>query len=342
MTNKHMKAWVLEKFGIDHLKLTEIGIPEIKSDELLIKVSAVSLNFRDKAVVEGFYDPNALANGPFIPVSDAVGTVVALGNEVKRFQGGDRVMTHFHSKWIDGARKQNEGEFTYGSPLPGGLAEYMVLHEDGAITVPDYLSNEEAATLPIAALTAWFALRNVGNLVKGNTVLIQGTGGVSIFAIQIANAMGLNAIVLTSSDEKAETVLSLGAKHVLNYHKIPDWENEVLKLTDNKGVDEVLEVVGGDINKSISSLKVDGTVALIGFLIGGADLHLNMLPVLGKQIRIQGIATGHRKAFEEMCAFFEQYHIRPLIEKIYSFENAIEAFKQIGNGAMGKLTIKVR
>ncbi len=153
--------------------------------------------------------------------------------------------------------------------------------------------------------------------------------------------MGVRAIVLTSSDEKAETVLALGAKHVLNYNKIPNWENEVLKLTGNRGVDEVLEVVGGDINKSIASLKIDGLIALIGFLSGGAHLSLNMFPVLGKQLRIQGIATGHRKAFEEMCAFFELHNIRPVIEKVYPFENAVNAFTDIGKGAIGKLAIKV-
>jgi NADPH:quinone reductase-like Zn-dependent oxidoreductase len=339
MKNQNMKAWRLGAFGIDHLKLDEVNVPAPGPNDLLIRVGAVSLNFRDKALIDGYYDPNALANGPLIPVSDAAGAVVATGENVTRFAVGDRVTTHFHSKWLDGVRKPDEGAFTYGGPLPGGLAEYMILHEDGAVATPGYLSDEEAATLPIAALTAWFALNNAGNIQKGDTILIQGTGGVSIFAIQIARAMGVNTIVTTSTDEKAEKAKSLGATHVINYNTFPDWENEVLRLTDNRGVDEVLEVVGGDISKSVASLKINGLIAVIGFL-AGPELKMNMFPVLGKQLRLQGIATGHRKAFEQMLTFFGQHQIKPVVGEVYPFENAPEALRSIEKGGFGKIVIK--
>lgn len=342
MTNTTMKAWRLHDFGLDHLKQDDIQIPVPGAGELLIRVAAVSLNFRDKAIVDGYYDAELLKQGPLTMVGDAVGTIVQTGDEVTRFKNGERVTTHLYSKWLDGTPRAIESKFIFGGPLPGGLAEYMIIPDDTAVLAPAYLSDEEAATLPIAGLTAWFALTNFGKINPGDTVLVQGTGGVSIFAIQLANAMGAKVIVTTSSDQKGERARLLGASHVINYVKTPDWEKEVLRLTENKGADQVLEVVGGEksINQSIQATKVEGLITIIGFL-DNEKAKISLLPLIFKQTRIQGMAVGHRKAFEAMNRFLEIHQIRPVIDTVYSFNDAPDAFRHLGKGAFGKIVIKL-
>lgn len=342
MTNTTMKAWRLHDFGLGHLKQDDIQIPVPGAGELLIRVAAVSLNFRDKAIVDGYYDAELLKQGPLTMVGDAVGTIVQTGNEVTRFKIGERVTTHLYSQWLDGTPRAIESKFIFGGPLPGGLAEYMIIPDDTAVLAPAYLSDEEAATLPIAGLTAWFALTNFGKINPGDTVLVQGTGGVSIFAIQLANAMGAKVIVTTSNDQKGERARLLGASHVINYVKTPDWEEEVLRLTENKGADQVLEVVGGEksINQSIQATKVEGLITIIGFL-DNEKAKISLLPLIFKQTRIQGMAVGHRKAFEAMNKFLEINQIRPVIDTVYSFNDAPAAFRHLGKGAFGKIVIKV-
>lgn len=206
---------------------------------------------------------------------------------------------------------------------------------------PFNLTDEEASTLPIAALTVWFSLVEYGKIKAGDTVLILGTGGVSIYAIQIASALGARVIVTTSSDEKDERVRALGAKEVINYVKTPDWEEEVLKLTDGKGAQHILEVVGGDsINRSIDALALQGTIYVIGFL-KSMMAEVNLFSLLAKQARIQGIYVGHRKAFDEMNKAFNELNIKPVIETVYPFSDAIQAYEHLGRGAFGKIVIKV-
>ena len=262
-----MKAWRLHRFGLDHLKLDRVPVPVPGPGEILIRVSAVALNFRDQAIIRGVYDPDILQGGPLTLASDAAGTVARTGPEVTRFKPGDRVVSHLYSRWVDGSPRANEREFMLGGPLPGALAEYLVLPENGAVPAPVYLSDEEAATLPTAALTAWSALVGFVPRQAGDTVLVQGTGGVSLFAIQLAAAMGVKAIVTTSSDEKGQKAKQLGASHVINYITTPAWEDTVLELTGGKGVDQVLEMVGGQksLNQSIRATRPDGLVSLIGF-----------------------------------------------------------------------------
>ena len=213
-----MKAWHLQNFGLQNLKLVETPTPTPGPNELLVRVSAVSLNFRDKAIVDGIYEPDMIPK-PLIPVSDAAGVVVDAGANVTRFKSGDRVTSHLYSKWIDGLPGPDEPKYCFGAPLPGGLAEYMIIHEDSAVRAPSNMSDEEASTLPIAALTAWFALVEYGHLQAGQTVLVQGTGGVSIFGVQIAAAFGAKVIATSSSDEKLERARALGATHGINYAK---------------------------------------------------------------------------------------------------------------------------
>ena len=338
--NSTMKAWQLHDFGLDNLKIETVATPQPKPHEILIKVGAVSLNFRDKAIVDGIYTPDAIPKS-LIPVSDAAGTVVAVGNDVTKFKIGDRVLAHFMSHWVDGAPGPNEQEFCLGAPLPGGLAEYMILEAEYAVYAPDSLTDEEASTLPIAALTAWFALVTYGNLKAGDTVVIQGTGGVSIFGLQIAHALGAKVIVTTSSDAKGQRAKELGADEIINYVTTPDWASEVQKLTDGKGADHILEVVGGDgLNDSIKATKVTGQISVIGFL-AGQTTNLDLMQLIFKQIRIQGIAIGHLTAFEAMNKAFDQYNIKPVVEKVYPFEHAVDAYRHLAKGAFGKIVVEI-
>ncbi len=335
-----MKAWLLQDFGLDNLVQGEVETPVPKAGELLIKVGAVSLNFRDKAIVDGIYEPHSVPK-PLIPVSDAAGTVVAVGAGVSRFALGDRVNSHLYSRWLDGMPGPDEPDYCFGSPLPGGLAEYMIIHEDSAVRAPDDMSDEEASTLPIAALTAWYALVDFGQIQAGQTVLVQGSGGVSVFAAQIATALGAKVIVTSSRDANLQAVKELGAIAGVNYSTHPEWASEVLKLTDGQGVDLLLDVAGGKgINQSIAATKVGGRIAQIGFLTG-QTAALNLMPLIFRQTTIRGIAVAPRTSFDRMNAFLNEHRIRPVIDHVYAFDQAREAYEHLARGAFGKVVIKV-
>ncbi|AID27205.1 zinc-dependent alcohol dehydrogenase family protein [Salmonella bongori] len=335
-----MKAWLLKGFGLENLKLEDVPTPTPGPGELLVKVGAVSLNFRDKAIVEGFYEPHLVPN-PLIPVSDAAGTIVAVGKGVTRFAVGDRVNSHLYSRWIDGEPASDEPAWCLGMPLPGGLAEYMIIHENTAVKAPAHMSDEQASTLPIAALTAWYSLMDVGNLQPGQTVLVQGTGGVAVFAAQIAHAHGARVIATSSKDENLERIKILGADEGINYKTHPNWEQKVLELTDGKGVDITIEVAGGNgINKSVAATKVAGTIAQVGFLTG-QTAQLELMPVIFRQMTIRGIAVAPRTSFDRMNPFLARHHINPEIERVYPFEEAVQAFHHLSRGAFGKIVIKV-
>ncbi|AJY75534.1 zinc-dependent alcohol dehydrogenase family protein [Paenibacillus beijingensis] len=335
-----MKAWQKHHFGLENLKLVDIPIPKPGPKQLLIRVKSVSLNYRDKAIVDGVYWPD-LMNKPFVPVSDAAGVVVEAGPEVVRFKEGDRVISHLFTRWTDGAPGENENPYAIGGPNNGGLAEYMLLDEDAAVAAPSSLTDDEASTLPIAGLTAWFSLVEYGKLVPGETVLVQGTGGVSIFGVQIASALGARVIATTSSDEKGERVRALGASEIINYVTRPDWEKAVLELTNGKGVQHILEVAGGEsVNRSIEALAPQGHINIIGFL-DNMTAKVNLLSLLFKQAQLQGILVGHRKALEAMCKAFDELVIKPVIDTVYSFNDAIQAYKHLNRGAFGKIVIRV-
>ena len=335
-----MKAWLLKDFGLDNLELGDVPTPAPLPGELLVKVGAVSLNFRDKAIVDGIYEPHLVPKN-LIPVSDVAGTVVAVGDGVTRFKVGDRVNSHLYSHWIDGAPAPDEPAYCFGSPLPGGLAEYMIIHEDSAVQAPSGMSDEEASTLPIAALTAWYALMDVARLQPGQTVLVQGTGGVSIFAAQIAAAHGARVIATSSSDANLEKVKALGVSAGVNYRTWPDWEQQVLALTDGKGVDVTIDVAGGDgLNKSVLATKAAGVVAQVGFLTGQVT-QLQLMPLIFRQTTIRGIAVAPRTSFDRMNPFLDKHGIRPVIDKVYGFEDAVEAYRHLARGPFGKVVIKV-
>ena len=314
-----MKAWLLKDFGLNNLQLEEIPTPIPKAGELLVKVGAVSLNYRDKAIVDGFYEPHMVPK-PLIPVSDAAGTVVAIGEGVSRFRIGERVNSTLYSRWIDGPPGPNEPDYCFGSPLPGALAEYMIIHEESAVKAPDMMSDEEASTLPIAALTPWYCLMDVGNLQPGQTVLVQGTGGVSIFAAQIAVAHGARVIATSSSDENLAKIKKLGVSEGINYKTCPHWEQKVLELTDGKGVDITIDVAGGDgLNQSVLATKAAGIITQVGFL-NGQTSSLNLMPVIFRQTTIRGIAVAPRTSFERMNPFLDKHQIKPVIDHVYAFE----------------------
>lgn len=335
-----MKAWLLKDFGLHNLVQGEAETPVPKAGELLVKVGAVSLNFRDKAIVDGIYEPHKVPK-PLIPVSDAAGTVVATGEGVSRFAVGDRVNSHLYSRWLDGMPGPDEPDYCVGSPLPGGLAQYMIIHEDSAVRAPANMTDEEASTLPIAALTAWYALVDYGQVTAGQTVLVQGTGGVSVFAAQIATALGARVIVTSSRDENLAAVKQLGAVAGVNYRTTPEWAQEVLKLTDGNGVDLLLDVAGGDgINQSIAATKAGGRIAQIGFLTGQVS-SMNLMPLIFRQTTLRGIAVAPRSAFDRMNEFLNEHHIRPVIDQVYPFEQAREAYEHLARGAFGKVVIKV-
>lgn len=335
-----MKAWLLKDFGLSNLHLEEVPTPVPRPGELLVKVGAVSLNFRDKAIVDGIYEPH-LVPKPLIPVSDAAGTVVAVGDGVSRFKLGDRVNSTLYSRWIDGPPGPNEPDYCLGMPLPGGLAEYMIIHEESAVKAPEMMSDEQASTLPIAALTAWYSLMDIGNLQPGQTVLVQGTGGVSIFASQIAAAHGARVIATSSSDANLARVKALGVNEGINYRTHPDWEREVLQLTEGRGVDITIDVAGGNgLNQSVAATRAAGVIAQVGFLTGQTSA-LNLMPLIFRQTTIRGIAVAPRASFERMNPFLDRHQIKPVIDHVYPFEEAVQAYEHLARGPFGKVVIKI-
>jgi NADPH:quinone reductase-like Zn-dependent oxidoreductase len=308
-----------------------------------VKVGAVSLNFRDKAIVDGIYEPSSVPK-PLIPVSDAAGTVVAIGDGVTRYKVGDRVNSTLYSHWIDGAPGPNEPAYCLGMPLPGGLAEFMILHEDSAVPAPASMTDAEASTLPIAALTAWYALTDVGHLESGQTVLVQGTGGVSIFAAQIAIAHGARVIVTSSKDEnlaKVKALLNSDKVEGINYRTHPNWSAKVLELTDGLGADVTIDVAGGNgINESVAATKVQGVIAQVGFLTGQTSA-LDLMPLIFRQTTIRGIAVAPRTSFERMNVFLNAHKIKPVIDRVYRFDETVQAFEHLARGPFGKVVISI-
>lgn len=326
--------------GIDYLNFGEIPTPEPKTNEILVKMKAVSLNYRDLLVIKGVgtWKP-ATAR---IPASDGVGKVVSIGEDVKRVKVGDLVAGIFLPKWLDKELIDEKYVLPLGGATADGvLAEYVVFNEESVVKIPKNLSVEEAATLPVAALTAWHAVAKRSGVKKDETVLVQGTGGVSLFALQFIYALGGRSILISSSDEKLKIAEKLGASATINYKKFPDWEKKILELTNGKGVDHVIEVVGGEnLNRSLNVVTLSGTISFIG-LMAGLSAPINTYQFVTKNVIIHGIETGSRAMFEEMNQFIEENQIKPVIAKIFSFKNTIKALKYMESGThFGKIVIK--
>jgi len=325
-------------FGLEHVRSVEREIPVPGPEEVLIRLRAVSLNSRDLGVIDGFYDPNL--NMPLIPVSDGVGEVVGMGERARKFKPGDRVSAIFTQSWIAGEPTQANWASTLGYPLQGLLAEYAVLPEEGLVRVPEHLTDEEAAALPCAGVTAWHAVVEEGRVHAGDTVVVQGTGGVSLFALQFAKLHGAKVIITSSSDDKLERAKSLGADYGINYKLTPDWDKAVLEQTNGRGADHILELGGAaTLNRSISALKVGGRISIIG-LLSGARAELDIVPALIRKARLQAINVGSRSMFEKMNRAIEQSGLRPVIDRVFPFEQSIEALRYLGQGAhFGKICI---
>ena len=338
-----MKAYVVQQGATDLGGLRQVQRPEPKAGarEVLVRVRATSLNFRDQAILAGRYFGGPV-NRDMIPLSDGAGEVVSVGPGVTRFKSGDRVAATFFQVWIDGSPSRPHAALGH-TDLDGMLAEYAVFHEDGLVAVPSSLSFEEAATLPCAGVTAWNALMVAGNRVKpGDTVLCMGTGGVSIFALRFAKTAGARVIITSSSDEKIERARTLGAFAGVNYKRHPDWEKQVQELTGGRGVNHVVEVGGvGTLARSFQTLGFGGKVALIGVLAGlTGDANPRGLMLIGGSLH--GIFVGNRRMFEDMNAAIEVNQIRPVIDKVFPFEQAADAYRHQQSGNfLGKIVIKL-
>jgi NADPH:quinone reductase-like Zn-dependent oxidoreductase len=324
--------------GIDSLTPVERPVPKPGPGEVLIRVHAVSLNYRDLLVVRGQY-----ARGlklPLVPASDGAGEIVETGPGVNRVKTGDRVAGIFMQGWLSGESSPASPRTALGGALDGMLAEYVVLHQDGVVVLPAHLSYEEAATLPCAGVTAWNALTS-WSLRPGTTVLVQGTGGVSIFALQFAKLAGGRVLATSKSDEKLRKASDLGASGLINYQRTPDWDREALNLTGGTGVDHIIEVGGpGTLARSMNAVRVGGRISVIGLLTGG-DGAVNPMPILGKQIQVQGIFVGSRDMFESMNRAIVLHQLRPVIDRVFPFEEAREALRYMENGAhFGKIVIR--
>lgn len=335
-----MKVYEINEFGIENLTLTDRDELPLQPNEVRVKFHAASLNYRDLMMVKGLYNPRL--KRPLVPFSDGAGEVIEVGKEVTKFKVGERVIPIFMQGWIDGAIDAEKGRTALGGDLDGVLRESGNFHENGLVCIPDHFSYEEAATLPCAAVTSYNALYCSGSLKPDDSVLLQGTGGVSIFSLQLASILGCRTIITSSSDEKLERTKELGADDLINYKETADWDKKVLELTDKRGVDHVVEVGGaGTLQKSVNAVKAGGHVALIGVLAGAGEF--NPTPLLMKSVRLQGIYVGSRQMFEDLNREFVQHsHLKPVIDKTFGFEEVKDALKYMENGAhFGKIVVKI-
>jgi NADPH:quinone reductase-like Zn-dependent oxidoreductase len=335
-----MRVWQISSFGVDSLEFVERPTPMPGEGEVLVKVGAISFNYRDLLMVKGLYNPKLKL--PRIPCSDGAGEVAAVGEGVTAWKPGDRVAGIFMQNWQDGPLTPAKARGALGGDIDGMLAEYVILKQTGLVGLPEHLSFQEAATLPCAAVTAWNALA-AGNLKPGATVLIQGTGGVSIFALQLARLRGARVLGISSSAEKLERAYSLGLDAGLNYLDYPDWDRWALDETGGEGVDLVVEVGGlATLPRSLKAIRTGGVIAQIGVLSGIAEADpLPIASILHKMARIQGIYVGSRKDFEEMNKAITLAQLRPVGENFH-WSQAREALVRMEEAThFGKLVLTV-
>lgn len=335
-----MRAYQLpQATGIDALTTVDLPMPKPAYRQVLVKVAACSLNFRDLAIVLGRYPQGVKPN--LIPLSDGAGEVIEVGPGVARVKVGDKVAGCFFQRWMGGPQTPASNSSALGGSIDGMLAEYVVLEEDGVVKLPAHLSYEEGATLPCAAVTAWNALVEHARVTAGDTVLVQGTGGVSIFALQFSRLMGCTVIATSSSDEKLARAKTLGAAHGINYTKTPEWDKAAVELTDGRGVDAVVEVGGaGTIQRSLGAVRMGGKVSMIGVLTGKADF--NPMLILGKRANVQGISVGPTQMFEAMNRAIAGNGLKPVIDKVFPFKDAAAAFRHLQSAQhFGKIVISL-
>ena len=334
-----MKSFLLKSgFGIENLSLEDV--PELKPGpgEVLLKMRAWSLNYRDLLVVRGVYAPKL--RFPFQILSDGVGEVIETGPNVSRVQTGQRVAGAFMQKWVAGGFDEQKAKSALGGNIPGIAAEYVVFHEQGVVPVPSHLTDEEAATLPCAAVTAWNALVSSGQLAAGETVLLQGTGGVSIFALQFAHMLGARVIITSSSDAKLERARALGASDGINYRSTPEWGAVARELTAGRGIDHVVEVGGaGTLPQSLHAVRHGGHISLIGVLTGGGKF--DPISILMKGVSVQGIFVGSCEMFEAMNRAINLNNMKPVIDRVFPFGELPQALRRMESGShFGKIVVR--
>ncbi len=335
-----MKVWQIPAFGIDNIEIVERPTPQPASGQVLIKVHAVSLNYRDLLVVLGKYNPKLAL--PRIPCSDGAGEVIAVGDGVTRWRPGQRVAGIFMQHWIEGAPTAERQRGALGGDIDGMIAEYVALDQSGLVEIPENLRWEEAATLPCAGVTAWNAVVHAGHIKAGDTVAIQGTGGVSIFALQFARLLGARVLGTSSSDEKLQHAHKLGLDSGLNYKKNPDWARWVLEQTGGVGADLVVEVGGaGTVAQSLKAVRIGGVIAQIGIL-SQSNEPLVISPILHKQVHLQGIYVGSRVNFEEMNKAIALNSLQPSVDEVFAFHHFQNALRAMESGShFGKLVVRV-
>jgi NADPH:quinone reductase-like Zn-dependent oxidoreductase len=336
-----MRSYEIQEYGgSSGLKLVERPLPEPDNYDVVVQIRATSLNYRDLIVLQGKYDRNPTVGR--VPLSDGAGEVVAVGSAVTKFKLGDRVAACFFQGWPAGRFSGEMHRTALGGPIDGVLTEQAKFHEDGLVHLPANYSFEEGATLPCAALTAWQSLIVRGELVPGETVLLLGTGGVSIFGLQIAKMSGAKVIITSSSDEKLERARQLGADAVINYQTTPEWGKAAANLAGHDGVDHVIEVGGaGTFLQSVRACRFGGKIGMIGIL-SGVEVKTEIFPIVHKSATVFGIYVGSREMFEELNRALEQSNVRPVIDKIFPFASAPEAFEYMASGShFGKVVIGV-
>jgi NADPH:quinone reductase-like Zn-dependent oxidoreductase len=335
-----MRAYQLSKAGAGLAGLSKVDRPMPKPShrQVLVKVAACSLNYRDIGIVHGRYAQWSGEN--IIPLSDGAGEVLEIGPNVQRVKVGDRVCGCFFQRWAGGQPSSLTPASALGGAIDGMLAEYVVLEEDGVVKAPDHLSLQEAATLPCAAVTAWHAMVEHAKLIAGQSVLLLGTGGVSIFGLQLAKAMGLEIVITSSSDEKLARAKQMGAHHGINYKATPDWEKAAVKLA-NGGVDAVVEVGGpGTFGRSLGAIRPGGKVSMIGSL--SAAIDISPTAIRARRANVQAISVGSTEMFEALNRAISVNKIKPVIDKVFAFDETPAAYRHLESGThFGKVVISV-
>ncbi|MBZ0187453.1 MAG: NAD(P)-dependent alcohol dehydrogenase [Candidatus Obscuribacterales bacterium] len=333
------RAYQLTQFDYKTIAKTEKEIGKVGPYDVLVKMKAASLNFRDLLIAQGLYNPNLKL--PLVPLSDGSGEVIEVGERVSRFRPGDRVATTFMQDWLSGPLSPHAVRSALGGEIDGVLQNQKIFPEGGLVKVPEHLSFNEAASLPCAAVTAWNALFEAGSIRPGDKVLVMGSGGVSVFALQFARAAGAYVFATSSSDEKLERLKSLGANQTINYKITPDWDKAILKATDNLGVDHIVEVGGAaTLDKSINAIKLGGHISVIGVLAGMGKI--DPIKVLMKAIRLQGIFVGSKEMFENMNQAITANQIKPVIDKkTFPVDKVSDAIDFMHSGShFGKIVLE--
>jgi NADPH:quinone reductase-like Zn-dependent oxidoreductase len=329
---------LIDGLGVENLKLTEIDTPSPGPGEVLVRMRAISLNYRDLLMVNGVYGPQTPL--PLTPFSDGCGIVEAVGEGVTRVAPGDRVATMFFQSWISGKPTPAGLRSALGLPIPGVARELAVFHEGGLSKVPAFLTDQQVATLPCAALTAWRALFEDARLAPGDTVLVQGTGGVSIFGLQFAKAAGYGVIVTSSSDEKLARAQRLGADHTVNYRTTPEWGAAAREAAGPSGVDFIMGVGGATLTEGLKCIALMGHIAIIGVL-GGAAESLPFGAMIATGAKLQGVMVGSRAMFEAMCRAIEAHRIEPMVDKVFPFAEGRAALEAMARGEhFGKIVLE--